>query len=143
MKKILLVFIIAFAISLNGQAQEDPQASKFENVTYHRLVKVDFKPGTYFSVKKILDTYMEAGKSAGVKGPEVYWLMSGDYDVLFLWTLEGGMSDLEWFWSPDDIKWRNAMIELLGSEDKFKEMRKEWSSYVLKSTSEIARRSLN
>lgn len=143
MRKFLFVFTLVLAFSLASQAQEEPKASKFENVSYHNIVKIDFKPGTYSRVQEIMKIYMAAGKSAGVKGPEVYWLMTGDYDVMFVWTMEGGTADLEWDWSPDDIKWWKALVADLGSEDKAKELRKEWGSFIVKSTNEIARKQLN
>ncbi len=142
MKKLLFVFALGLAISFNTQAQEEPTASKFENVSYHSMVKIDFKAGSYSKVQEILKSYMEAGEKAGIKGPQIFWLMSGEYDVIFVWTMEGGLADMEWMWSPDDIKWRKAMIESLGSEDKFMEMRNEWTSLIVKSDVEIARKQL-
>ena len=141
MKKILFSFCLIFAFSLISVAQDtSPKPSKYENVSYHSIVKIDFQPGTYSRIQEILKIYMDAGKAAGVKGPEIYWLMSGDYDVMFIWTHDDGLADLEWDMSPDNIKWRNALVQLLGSEEKAKELRKEWSSYIIKSTSEIARK---
>ncbi|WP_163715805.1 hypothetical protein [Mangrovibacterium lignilyticum] len=140
MKKTLFLFTLALAFSLIAQAQEEPQALKYENVTYHNIVKVDFKPGTYSRIQEIMKIYMEAGEASGTKGPEVYWLMSGDYDIMYVWTLEGGTADLEWDWSPNGVKWWKALVEKMGSEEKAKDLRKEWASYILKSTNEIARR---
>lgn len=142
MKNLFLVAVLLLALSITTMAQDEPKASKFENVTYHSIVKIDFKPGTYARVQEIMKDYMAAGEAANLPGPEIYWLMSGDYDVILLWTLKGGMADLEWDWSPDDIKWWSALVEQQGSEAKAKELRKEWASYIVKSTREIARKQL-
>lgn len=142
MKKILTGLSFLLALSLSTAAQDAPKASKFEKVSYHHLVKIDFVPGSWGRVQEILKAYVESGKAAGVKGPETFWLMTGDYDVIFVWELEGGTSDLEWDWSPNDLKWWSALVKLQGSEEKAKELQKEWASLIAKSTSEIARKPL-
>jgi len=142
MKNLLLVFFIVMVLAITSQAQDEPRASKYENVSYHSIVKIDFQPGTYARIQEIMKDFMAAGEAAAVKGPEVYWLMTGDFDVMFVWTLQGGTADLEWKWSPDDIKWWSALVEQQGSEEKAKELRKEWASYIVKSNHEIARKQI-
>ncbi len=139
MKKHFLLLSALLFVVCTVRAQEEPQASKFENVSYYRMVKIDFKNGTLGRVNEIMKQYQAAGEKSGTPGPQIFWLMTGEYDVLFLWKLDGGTGDLEWNWSPDGIKWRNALIEVVGSAEKATELRKEWASLIQRSTSEIAR----
>ena len=54
---------------------------------------------------------------------------TGEWDAAFIWQMEGGMSDLEWYRSPNDVKWFAAMAELEGGEDKAAAL---WADYVSK-----------
>jgi hypothetical protein len=37
---------------------------------------------------------------------------SGKWDAMFVWDLEGGLTDLQWFRSADELKWFAALAEL-------------------------------
>ena len=54
---------------------------------------------------------------------------TGKWDAAFIWQMEGGMSDLEWYRSPNDVKWFAAMAELEGGEDKAEAV---WADYISK-----------
>lgn len=142
MKKLVLFTGVFFFLVSTTFAQDEQKPKKHENVSWHRVVKVDYKPGQTWRAKQIIKMYKAAGAEAGTKGPESYWFSTGKYDAMFIWTMEGGPADMEWTRTEDNIKWRAAMIKQLGSEEKLKEIQKEFSSLVSSSTSEVCRKEI-
>lgn len=123
-------------------AQEEVKPAKYENVSYHRVVLVDFKTGKVSRAKEIMKIYRAAADAAGLKVPQQYWLMSGEYDLMNIWTMEGGLSDMEWDTSPNGIKWRAEMVKKMGSEEALQKLQQEFQSLQQSSTSYIARKEL-
>lgn len=52
---------------------------------------------------------------------------TGKWDAAFIWEMDGGMADLEWYRSPDDIKWFAALAEITGGEEQAGEL---WAKYL-------------
>jgi len=142
MKKLSLLLVVMFLVASGVCAQDEVKPAKYENVTWHRVVMVDYKPGQNSRVKEIIKIYEAAGAEAQTKGPEKYWFSTGEYDAMFIWTLEGGPSDMEWYRDEGDIKWRAAMVKQLGSEEALNKLNQEYASLVSSSTSYISRKSL-
>ncbi len=142
MKKLSLLLVVLFLGSSVVSAQEDVKPAKYENVSWHNVVLVDFKSGENSRVKEIIKIYQAAGEEAKTKGPEIYWFSTGEYDAMFIWTMEGGPSEMEWYRDADNIKWRAAMVKQLGSEEAVNKLNKEYSSLVSGSTSYISRKQL-
>lgn len=138
MKKLSVLLVVLFLGSSVVFAQEDVKPVKHENVTWHRIVLVNYKPGQVSRAKEIITQYEAAGDAANLKGPERYWMETGEYDLMMVWTMEGGPSDLEWDRSPNGIKWRNQMIKQLGSEEALKKLQQEYSGLIFNSTSYIS-----
>lgn len=143
MKNLLLFTGMIFFLVSTAFAQDNQKPKKYENVTWCKVVKIDFKPGQTWRAKQIIKMYEAAGVEAGTKGPEKYWFSTGKYDVMVIWKMEDGPGDMEWSLTEDNIKWRNAMIKQVGSEEKFKEIQKEYSSLVSSSTSDVCRKQLD
>ena len=140
MKKLCLLSAFMIFVVLGAWAQEEVKPAKYENVTWHRVVMVDYKPGQNARVKEIIKIYEAAGAEAKTKGPEKYWFSTGEYDAMFIWTMDGGPSDMEWYRSDSNIKWRAAMVKQLGSEEAVNKLQEEFSSLVSSSTSYISRK---
>lgn len=140
MKKMVLLTGLVFFLITTMNAQEEPQPQKHENVTWHNVVKVDFKSGKTGRAKEIIKMFEEGGAEAGTKGPEKFWFSTGKYDAMFIWKMEDGPSAMEWSRTADNIKWRKAMIKQLGSEEKLREIQQEYSSLIASSTNEICRK---
>jgi hypothetical protein len=124
MKKLSLLLVVMLLVTSGVFAQEEIKPTKYENVTWHRIVMVNFKPGQVSRAKEIMTQYQAAGAAVNMKGPVSYWMETGEYDVMLVWTMEGGPSDLEWDRSPNGVKWRAQMIKQLGSEEALKNFRK-------------------
>jgi len=125
---------LLFLATVPASAQEDeggPQTwgddAKYATVTY-----VQFKPGKREEAMEIIAEYFKpAGEQAGTSPPMfVVHFQSGKWDAMFVWDLEGGLTDLQWFYSPDDIKWMEALAELNGGEEGAAEIMKRWSKTI-------------
>lgn len=143
MKTIVLSLVFMFTLSLAYSQDEPPKPEKWKDVTWHEVVLVKYQAGTFERINEILDMYMEAGKNAKVPGPELYWLMSGEFDAMFIWHLENGPSDLEWRRTENGIKWWGEFIKVAGSKEKADELSKEYTSYITNSTSYISMKDLS
>ena len=140
MKKIsLLIFLVLFAVS-GIMAQDDMQAVKHENSTWYRVVFVDYKQGKIDRAKEIIKEYEKAGKAAETPPPKMMWLITGDYDLMLVWKLKNGPSDLEWKWSPDGVKWWKEFISQQGSKEAAEKLSAEYSNLVFKVDSYLARK---
>lgn len=139
MRTTILIGLLLF-ITTCIMAQDEPQAKKYENVTWHRVVKVDYKAGKVGRAKEIIKMFEAAGAEAGTPGPEKYWFSTGKYDLMLIWKFDNGPADLEWSTTENSVKWRKAFIKLQGSEEKVNKLQKEYSSLVSSVSSEICRK---
>ena len=142
MKKVLLFVGVISFLATSAFAQDDAKPQKYENVSWHSVVKVDYKPGKVGRAKEIIKIFKAAGAEAGTTGPESYWFSTGKYDAMFIWKMDNGPGDMEWWRTEDDIKWRKAMIKQVGSEEKMKEIQQEYAGLISSSTSDVSRKEL-
>lgn len=140
MKKLCLLIVLSFWIASIAMAQDEVKPAKFENVEWYQVVLIDFKQGTVGKVQDIIEQYEAAGKEAGTPGPELYWMSTGEYDVMAIWKLDNGPADMEWKISPNDVKWWDAFVKQQGSEEAAQKLQQEFAGYVNKSTSYLSRK---
>ena len=140
MKKLIsgILFACLFAVGVSvGQAQ-DMKAKKMEGHTWHQVVMVKFKPGTYSDAKKIIDAnFMKAGMTAKLPGPQIIEFKSGEWDTMFIWTMKS-IDDMDWEVHPDDEAWWMALAEQEGGSDKAGEIMQKYMSMIDQSTSYLA-----
>ena len=129
------------SVSVTTSAQDDIQGKKYDNPQWKRVVLIDYKSGMSGPARELINKYhKKATEVAGTPGPEmILELHSGEYDLMAIWAMEGGIEDMNWDISPNGIKWRKAMNELAGGAEKATAIMKEYSSMVNKSTSYIAK----
>lgn len=142
MKKVHLLFVLVLVTASGLFAQEEIKPVKFENVSWQEVVLVDFKPGTIERAKEIITLYKAAGAAAQVPGPEMHWFMTGEYNMMLIWTMKNGPADMEWRRSPDGVKWWKEFINQQGSKEAAEALQKEYTSLVLKTTSYITYKEL-
>ncbi len=142
MNKLITLVAFLFLATSISLAQEELKPEKHKDVSWHNVVKIDFKPGKAARAKEIIKVFEAAGTEAGTPGPERFWFVSGEYDLMLIWTMKDGPSVMEWRRTENSIKWRKAMIKKLGSEEKYEELREEYSSLISSSTNEICRKEL-
>ena len=120
-------------ISFSAQAQDDDDGpiTQGDDARYLSITHVMFKPGQRESAMQIIEEHFKpAGEKAGTRGPimEIHY-QTGKWDAAFVWEMAGGMKDLEWYRSPDDVKWFEALSELEGGADKAEAV---WADYISK-----------
>ncbi|MEL7185340.1 MAG: hypothetical protein AAFN50_02750 [Pseudomonadota bacterium] len=128
---------VAAALTLCGGsalAQDDdggPQ-TQGDDARYVSASMVNFKPGKRERAFEIIaEHFKPAGEAAGTPGPlGVIHFQTGEWDAIFVWALEGGMADLEWYRTEDDIKWFEALAEQEGSVEAAEALLAEYSSLV-------------
>lgn len=139
MKKVaLFVFVVFMSTALFAQSEEP--APKKHDATWHQVVHVKFKAGKVGEAKKIISRFQTAAAAAGTSTPNQYWYVTGSYDMMLIWDLKGGPSDLEWAWSPNGVKWWKAFVEQEGSEEAAQKLQDEYRSFIAGSTNQIIRK---
>lgn len=120
-------------------AQDDMKPMKYENSSWYRMTCVKYKAGKVGEAKKLIEKFVSAGETAGTPKPKQFWFVTGPYDMLLMWKMEGGPSDLEWKWDADGIKWWKAFIKQEGSEEAANKVQEQYDALVAGSKSEIVR----
>lgn len=127
---LLALLLILPLLAREGRAQEAPQAQRYENVTWHRIDYVRYEPGSQGRALEIIrDYFIPAAEQAGLTAPMLVEMTTGEWDVMTIWTLDGGVSDLEWEVSPEGVAFQQAMAELHGA-DRARALGEEYESLV-------------
>ena len=141
MKRIISgILSVCFLIMIvpDVHAQETLQAKKMEGHTWHQVVMVKFKPGTVDKAKEIINNhFMKAGQEANVPGPQMMDFKTGEWDMMFVWTMDS-ISDMNWEVHPDDEKWWAAFVEQEGSEEKAQKVWEDYMNMIDDATSYLA-----
>ncbi len=120
-----------FAVPASAQDDEGP-VTQGDDARYVSVTHVKFKTGKRERAMEIIaDHFVPAGVAAGTPDPlGVIHYQTGEWDALFVWRLEGGMADLEWYRSADNIKWRTALVEQEGGEEAAGALVSEYQSLI-------------
>jgi hypothetical protein len=120
-------------LSTPSYAQDDDEGpiTQGDDARYLTITNVAFKPGQRESAMEIItEHFVAAGQKSGTPAPIMaIHYQTGKWDATYVWEMAGGMADLEWYRSPDDVKWFAALAELSGGADKAAEI---WASYISK-----------
>lgn len=138
-RTVSMITILAIALSFNlAQAEEGKRYE--DSAKWKSVVKVNYKPGKRDEALGIIrDYYVKASIKAGTLRPEsVLEMHTGDYDLLIIWHMKGGITDMTWEKSPDNIKWRAALNELAGSKEKAQEILTQYINCVETTENDIA-----
>ena len=110
-----------------------------EDARYVSITFVQFKPGKREEAMEIISEYFKpAGQKAGTPPPmlDVHF-QTGVWDAMFVWNLEGGMADLEWYRSESNIKWYSALVELNGGPEGAEKIMERWRETIRESEIQI------
>ena len=120
-------------LSVSAYAQDDDEGpiTQGEDAKYLSITHVAFKPGQREAAMEIItEHFVAAGEKAGTPRTDNGDSLSDRQMGCDLHLGDGrGMADLEWYRSPDNVKWFAALAELSGGADKAEEI---WASYVSK-----------
>jgi len=128
-----------FAVPASAQDDDGGPITQGEDAKYVTVTHVKFKPGKRERAMEIIaEHFVKATEAAGTPGPlGVIHYQSGEWDMLAVWRLEGGMADLEWYRSADNIKWFAALAEQEGGEDAAGALLDEYRGLVDESETDI------
>ena len=120
-----------FLLAVPAIAQDDDEGpqTQGDDAKYLSITYVEFKTGQRETGMVIINEhFVPATEKAGISPPMLaVHFQTGKWDAAFIWEMEGGMADLEWYRSPDDIKWFEALAELEGSMEEAEAV---WQSYL-------------
>lgn len=128
---------LAAALFITGSAfaQDEGGPVKYENAVYFSMSNVDFKSGKAERAFEIIrEHYMKASKAAGLPEPYALHFKTGEWDAAFIWKLENGPTDLEWYISPNDVKWMDALAKQEGGKEAAQKLMAEFSSLIARSS---------
>ena len=120
--KLLAVTAALFLVGVPAIAQDDDEGpiTQGDDAKYLSVTYVTFKPGQREAGMEIInEQFVPATEKAGTNPPMLaIHFQSGKWDAAFIWSLEGGMADLEWYRSPRDVEWFAALSELAGGPEQ-------------------------
>ncbi len=130
--------LTVFAVPASAQDDEGP-ITQGDDARYVRVMHVTYKPGKRERAMQIIaDHFVPAGEAAGTPGPlGVIHYQTGEWDAVFVWRLEGGMADLEWYRSANNIKWREALAEQEGGAEAADALMSEYQSLIDRSETNV------
>ncbi len=141
----LRLLSVTFALFLGSslalaQDDEGPQ-TQGDDAVYASVTFVDYKPGMRAdALALIAEHFVPAGKAAGTRPPVAIHFQTGEWDAAFHWRLEGGMADLEWYMSPDDVKWMAALAEQEGGKEEAEALFAKYSDMVARTLVSVGHR---
>ena len=129
--KLLAVTAALFLVAVPAMAQDDDEGpiTQGDDAKYLRITYVMFKSGQREAGMEIIsEHFVPATEKAGTNTHLLaIHFPTGKWDAAFIWELEGGMADLEWYRSPDNVKWFAALAELEGGSEQAAAV---WQSYL-------------
>lgn len=129
-----------FAVPASAQDDDDGgPMTQGDDARYIEAVLVKYRPGKRERAMEIIaEHFAPAGAKAGTPGPlGTIHFQTGEWDALFVWSLEGGMADLEWYRSEDDVKWWAALAEQEGGEEAAEALWDEYIGLVAEAQSDV------
>jgi hypothetical protein len=134
-------FALAFLFTTSAVAQEDDAGpvTQGDDARYLSVQYVKYKPGRREEAMQIITDYFgPAAAKAGLAGPMLaIHFQTGEWDAAFVWPLKGGMADLEWYRSPDSVKWFEALAELNGGIEEAGKIIDRYQDTVREMQSEV------
>ena len=131
--------LLLFAATAQAQEDDGGPMKWGDDAKYVRTTVIKFKAGKRERAMEIIAEYfMKATEKAGTPSPMmVIHMQTGRWDLAAIWELEGGTADLEWYRSPNNVKWNEALEEIAGGEEEAGAIMKEWTGSIADSMSNV------
>ena len=143
MKSMWFVAAAAVCLCASGAAAQEMKAERMKDVSFHSVEFVKFHAGKRERAMEIVEKYfapadrdMTGGQSTVID----LHMMTGPWDAIVVFPMNGGPGDMSWATSPDDIKWMEALGKRAGGADKAKALLDEWNTLVARSEEHVAHR---
>jgi hypothetical protein len=126
-------------VATPAQAQEEePEVQRLEGVTWNQIQLVDFRVGKEERAMELIAKYaIPAYKKAGTQIPRIIQLGTGSWDVMYVFEMKEGPSEMTWETSPESVKIQKAMMEMEGGKEKMEKLGDEYQSLINRTTSFI------
>lgn len=121
-----------FAVPASAQDDDGGPMTQGDDAKYVEVVFIKYKPGKRErAIEIIAEHFVKATEASGTPDPlGVIHMQTGEWDSMVVWSLEGGMADLEWYRSEDNVKWWAALVEQEGGEEAAGELMAEYQSLI-------------
>lgn len=131
--------LFLFTVPVLAQEDDGGPLTQGDDAKYVSVRNVMFKPGKRERALEIVaEHFVPAGQKAGTPGPMlVIHHQTGKWDVTAVWELAGGMADLEWYRSANNIKWMEALTELSGGDEEAAAILAEYVNSVAHSETNV------
>jgi len=136
---VLCALVGAFALPAGAQEDDGGPMKQGDDARYLSVQYVKYKTARREEAMQIINEYFApAAAEAGVQGPMmVIHFQTGEWDAAFVWPLKGGMADLEWYRSPDSIKWFEALAKLNGGAEEAEKIIARYQDTVREMQTEV------
>lgn len=141
--KLLAIAASLFLGSSFALAQDDDEGpqTQGDDAVYVSVTMVEYKPGMRTDALAIIAEHFEpAGEAAGTPSPVAIHFQTGQWDAAFYWELEGGMADLEWYISAEDLTWMAALAEQEGGKTEANELLAKYRGMIARSITNVGHR---
>lgn len=139
--RLAVVCAVALVLASPVGAQEDDGGpiKQGDDARYLSVQYVKYKTGRREEAMQIITEYFgPAAVKAGLQGPMMaIHFQTGEWDAAFVWPLKGGMADLEWYRSPDSVKWFEALAELNEGSGEAEKIIKRYQDTVREMQTEV------
>ena len=107
------------------------EARRIPNAQFVRIEMIKFKPGGEDRAFEIDDKYIApAWRLSGLPPPLEIHTQTGPWDRFYVYTLTGGLADMEWQTSRDRAAFMNALARVSGSSQRAAQIMTEWDGLV-------------
>jgi hypothetical protein len=130
---------VMFAVPASAQDDDTGPITQGEDAKYISITHIKFKPGKREGAMQIIGEHFgPAAEKAGLPGPILaIHYQTGEWDLTAVWEMEGGMADLEWYRSPDNVKWFAALAEQEGGAEQAAALLDEYRGMIDEAHSEV------
>jgi len=121
--------LLMFSVPAIAQDDDEGPMTQGDDAKYLSITHIKYKTGQRSEAMEMINEhFIPASEKAGLPGPILaIHYQTGKWDVTVVWEMAGGMADLEWYRSADDIKWFEALAELTGGMEQ---AQATWASYL-------------
>ena len=117
-----------FAMPAHAQRIE---ARRIPNAAFVRVEMIKFKPGGEDRAFELEDKYIiPAWRLTGLSPPREIHTQTGPWDRIYVYTLRGGLADMEWQVSQDRASLLNAVAQVAGGNARALQIMSEWDTLV-------------
>ena len=114
-RAIVLAGLIAFNLTCAGLAIAQEQSTRRENARYLTVEMWKFAPGSRGRALTIYEqNFLHAMRTAGTPLPTIIHPQTGPWDMIVLYPLGGGPTDLEFDLSPTEARWWRILEQRVG-----------------------------